>query len=211
MPYENPFVVISSSVLDNALTTTHGWIENDPVEKSPSPETKTVLKRCNGWMALSTFSKDGRFCGRFNIMPAIQDVHVYDGKDGKPAAIRIDFADGTHTTAVRQGDDVFSLEQGVAVCISKRLLEDLSGGYGNSLYNKLIHYACKVYEDSRKEEEAWATIATENKRRLKKLAEKKRKRDERKAAKAREEQINIQKEAILRAMKEYNITADDLK
>ena len=210
MPIKSPFEIIA-----NAITLTDSGMfctQTDAFdcEDAPTPETKSVLKRNGNHMEVAMY-KDGKFSGSVSFMASIDDVRVFNDGNGNPAAIRVDFSDGTYTTAVRQGDDVFSFEQGVAVCITKKILGTVINSDGGSLYNKLIHYGCKVYEENRKAERRWKECEDQDRARKKKLAEKKRRRDERKAEKVRDEQINVQKEAILRAIKEYNLTLDDLK
>ena len=62
----------------------------------------------------------------------------------------VDFADGTTEKAVLSEGDTFSLEQGVSICITKKLLSEKSLS-GNSLYNKIIQKALKIYDNKQKE------------------------------------------------------------
>lgn len=108
--------------------------------------------------------------------------------------VEVAFMDGDKQKAVCQEPDVFSLEQAISICITKHLLG------GTSAYNKAIKNGIKVYQDklvlekNSKDEEI--RIA---KRRAKKAAYMKRR-----AEKRREEQIEIQKEAYVRAMELMN-------
>ena len=86
---------------------------------------------------------------------------------------------------------------------------------GSSVYNNAVKHGMKVYEDKlRKEAAEKAEQKRIERKREKRLAYKKRreaKRDEEeklRKVKEREEQIEIQKEAYLRAMKELNTTVE---
>lgn len=106
--------------------------------------------------------------------------------------VEVTFVDGDKQKAVCQEPDVFSLEQAVSICLTKHLL----GGTG--AYNKAIKNGIKVYEESQREK--WRIKTEEEriaKRRAKKAAYMKRR-----AEKRREEQIEIQKEAYVRALRE---------
>lgn len=104
----------------------------------------------------------------------------------------VTFMDGDKQKAVCQEPDVFSLEQAISICITKHLL----GGSG--AYNKAVKNGIKVYEEKKRAE--WMAKAEEKRianRRAKKAAYMKRKADKKK-----EEQIEIRKEAYVRALKE---------
>lgn len=105
--------------------------------------------------------------------------------------VEVTFADGTKEKSVCREPDVFSLESAISICISKKVMG------GSSAYNNAVRRGMKVYEDKQKKEAAEkAEQERIEKKRAKRLAYK-----ERRAAKRREEQIAIQAEAYLRAMK----------
>lgn len=105
--------------------------------------------------------------------------------------IEVTFADGTKEKSVCREPDTFSLESAISICISKKIMG------GSSAYNNAVKRGIKVYEDKRKRENIEkAEQERIEKKRAKRLAYK-----ERRAAKKREEQIAIQTEAYLRAMK----------
>ena len=88
-------------------------------------------------------------------------------------------------------NDHFDLDVGITVCAMKRML----GEKGNQYYNDFIRHAHKVIveNDKKKEAEAKEKAEARMKRRkaeLKKAAKK---------LKAKEEQIDIHKQAIIRA------------
>lgn len=108
--------------------------------------------------------------------------------------VEVTFIDGDKQKAVCQEPDVFSLEQAISICLTKHLL----GGTG--VYNKAVKNGMKVYDNKLKADNT--TKAEEDriaKRRAKKMAYMKRR-----AEKRREEQIEIQKEAYVRAMREVS-------
>lgn len=104
--------------------------------------------------------------------------------------VEVTFMDGDKQKAVCQEPDVFSLEQAISICLTKHLL----GGSG--AYNKAVKNGIKVYQDKQKDEVA----AKAEEERIAKRRAKKAAYMERKAEKKREEQIEIQKEAYVRAM-----------
>ncbi len=110
--------------------------------------------------------------------------------------VQVTFADGGKEKAVCQYPDVFDLETAIGLCIAKHAIG------GQSEYHKLVRDGIKTYENKLKKEkeenELQERIA---RKRAKRIAYKKRK-EERK----REEAINIQKEAYVRAMQEINNT-----
>lgn len=105
--------------------------------------------------------------------------------------VEVTFVDGTKEKSVCREADVFSMESAISICISKKIMG------GSSAYNNAIRRGMKVYEDKQRKEAAEkAEQERIEKKRAKRLAYK-----ERRAAKRREEQIAIQAEAYLRAMK----------
>lgn len=108
--------------------------------------------------------------------------------------VEVTFMDGDKQKAVCQEPDVFSLEQAISICLTKHLL----GGSG--AYNKAVKNGIKVYEEKQRAERmVKAEEERITKRRVKKAAYMRRK-----AEKKREEQIEIQKEAYVRAMELMN-------
>lgn len=140
-----------------------------------------------------------------SIMPNILNVRVIENtnkknKEIKTSVVFVDFADGTSEKAVLHPDDTFSLEQGISICITKKLFSMITGGFGHSVYNKIINRGVAVYERSVKAAEDEAKRRETEEKRLAnanaKIARKKAKR----AAKKREYEIELRKEAYIRAM-----------
>ena len=140
------------------------------------------------------------------IMPNVVDVTVLNNR-----VVVVSFADSTETKAVLSEDDTFSVEQGIAICMMKKLIQTVFGNNCASVYNKLVEIGMNVYDnklaDIEKKKKAEAEEAERSAKRYAKAQRRKAKRAERiKAAQdaEREAQIEIQKEAYLRAMREYN-------
>lgn len=149
------------------------------------PTTKTELVSKNGSIYVRHY-KDGFFQTERKLMADIVDVRVYDN------TVVVMFSDKTKTSAVLDSVDTFTVEQGISVCITKKLL----GEDGSSLYNKLITRALKVIKKKQKADED----AKKKKEADKRARELKKARAERRKAKKREESINTQAEAIKRAI-----------
>lgn len=116
--------------------------------------------------------------------------------------VEVTFADGTKEKSVCSELDTFSLESAISICISKKIMG------GSSAYNSAVKRGIKVYEDKQKREDAEkAEQERIEKKRAKRLAYKKRRsvkraeEEKQRKAKEREEQIAIQMEAYMRAMK----------
>ena len=148
------------------------------------PDTTTKLDIKNGKIFVRHY-KDGFFKSERSVISDIKNVEVYN----KTALVT--FADNTKTVAVLDSEDTFSLEQGISICITKKLL----GENGGSVYNKLIKRALKVKKDNEKAAEK----AEKAKEEAKRKKEASRIRHEKKQLKKREKEIETYKEAIIRA------------
>ena len=157
------------------------------------------------------FTGEKIFTDKSYIMPDIKNVKVieqynirddvYDGK-----VVIVEFADGTTEKAVAGKFDTFNFEQGISICITKKLISMKAKGADQSstaIYNKIINHALKVYDAARAEFNAELTKKSAEEKRQRKIAEKKAKKKAKREAAEREKQIEIQKEAYLRAMKEF--------
>lgn len=127
-------------------------------------------------------------------LPAIKDVNVIV----PGMVVEVVFENGSKEKAVCRKPNVFSLEMAVSICISKKIM----GGSG--AYNNAVKHGLKVYNDKLKKEQT----DKEEKERIKKKYAKKSEYKKRKAAEKesaeKERQIEIQKEAYIRAMKAVN-------
>ena len=194
---------ITSDII-NAIESDRIRLQNEAA--TVPPEAKTILISENGRLRASRYANQ-KLINANGIMPDIVAVHTYD-EDGKDVydsyflAVKVDFADNTSTKAVCSQDDFCDLESGITICIAKKLIDMKLPGAGQSLFNKIIKRAVKIYDngfyaklEAEKGEEQKAA-------RAKKEAEKKRERQLKRAEAKREDEINIRKEAYVRAMKE---------
>lgn len=119
-------------------------------------------------------------------LPAIKKIETYNDR-----VTKVTFIDDTFTKSVCSDNDHFDLDVGITICCIKRLF----GKDGTKHYNNLIRYAHKIIIENDKAKEKKAKEKAEN--RLKN-----RKEDLKRAAKklkAKEEQIDIQTQAIIKA------------
>ena len=117
----------------------------------------------------------------------IKNVEFY------PPAVKMTFTDGTVTTAVAQEGDEYDPKTGMMVCIMKYVWQSVN-------YNTALDKWIKKDRERDEKQEALQKAREEEKARKQKEQEKVAQRK----AKKREEAIEIQKEAYLRAMKEIH-------
>ena len=141
------------------------------------------------------------------VMPEIVDVRTIEN-NGEVKVIIVSFEDGTSEKAVLSEDDTYSLEYGISICITKRLLSDKCDGHGNSVYNKIVRHGLKVYENAQIRAVKDAQEAEQIKTKMAKLAQKKAAKKAKREAAEREYLIKIQTEAYVRAMRELNASAE---
>ena len=145
-------------------------IEQKIKKPDVDPAIKTEMVYKYGGIYVKHY-KDGFFQHDRYIMPDIADVRVYDN------TVVVIFADKTKTSAVLDSVDTFTVEQGISVCVTKKLL----GEEGSSIYNKLINRGLKVIKKNKKA----ADDAEKKKEADKKARELKKARAERRKAKKR--------------------------
>ena len=153
------------------------------------PDTTTKLDIKNGKIHVKRY-KDGFFQSDTSLMSDIKDVIVYDN------TVIVKFSDGTKTVAVLDNEDEFNLEQGISICITKKLL----GQDGSAIYNKLIKRALKV----KKQREQAAAKKEQEKVEAEKRKAAALKRHQKKQTKKREARIAEMAEAYARAMEHCN-------
>ena len=125
------------------------------------------------------------------IIPEVTDVEVINN-----CVTILTFADGTKEKAVLDKQDTFNLEQGISICLTKKLLSQLTLGNGNKTYNKLIKNTLKKYFAKLDAIEKQKKADEQKKKKYAKIAAKKAKRKE----KQKEARINEQAEAYRRAL-----------
>lgn len=143
---------------------------------------------------------NGKIVSTCDLMPDIKNIEVkYNGENN--TVIFVTFADGKTEKAILDKEDEFSLEHGLLIIMFERLLND-KGVDGKSVHNKLINHALKFYKKQEKEKENNARKEAAEKEKRKKMQEKIAAKKRKQAAAEKEYQIEIQKEAYIRAMKE---------
>lgn len=167
-------------------------------------EAKTVL--------FSDFNNDLAAVAKLNnnivfrrIMPDIKDVVINDEDD--TSVVIVEFCDGTSERAVLSKEDTFNFEQGISVCITKKLLSMVCPN-GSGLYNKIIKRAMNVHKNRLYNEAKALKKEKEEAERRERKHKKNEKRRAKREMNEREKQIEIHKEAYLRAMREYNKSAE---
>lgn len=136
------------------------------------------------------------------IIPQIKEIKAINNR-----VVIIKFKDGTQEKAVLDSSDTFSIEQGVAICITKKILSKLTYGNGSSVYNKLIDYAMKIYNQQEKDKTKAEAEKTKTEQQENKREEKRKKRIAKTQERERAEYIDILSEAITKAMQSMNLNS----
>lgn len=197
---ENRIALLKTRSTDGSLTISAETDEDELVsilepftkKKEPEvdPEMKSTITKNQRNNLVANFYEDGFKKSCKELVPDIKDVTVHQNR-----VVIVEFVDGTSEKAVLHPEDQFSVEQGISICITKKLVG------GSSIYNKLIDRAVKVMIN-RDEERTKKQVEEEARKERKKKNDEKKAR--RKAAK-REEYIETQKEAYIRALREVGI------
>jgi hypothetical protein len=198
-------------VINNPYKPIKYTIEN-PNKESEDKEVTETKKQPRMFYNANTYGKQFRnirygtsMKDSWYIMPEISDVRHIINK-GDVIGVEIKFADNTKQKAICSPNDTFNLEQGISICLFKKILEDglitsnpLCKGRGTSIYNKLVNHAIKVMERRIKAEEKAKKKEAEKKEKEQRFIEKKRRADERRAKRESEQRINEMAEAIRRS------------
>jgi hypothetical protein len=177
-----------------------GAHEHTPVKKEEAPkDAKNLLVTKEKRLKVKN-CKDGYVESTKDIMPNIKDISVKaDGVNS--TVIFVTFTDGKTEKAVLDPDDDFSLEHGLTIIMLEKLLSD-KGVDGKSVHNKLVKHAIKFYKHQEDERVKAAELKKAEKEKKKRIEEKIRVRKAKKARAEREYQIEMHKEAYLRALNE---------
>ena len=139
----------------------------------------------------------------YTIMPTIVDVKVYNDKSNNlPCAVAVKFSDGTMEKCSCSKADSFSLEMGISICVTKKLLSMKSSGSGHNIYNKIIDKGLKIYKRNRQAEATAAEKKIADKLAVDRKEAKRRARRERKKKAEDERQIACYMEAMRRVKAE---------
>lgn len=204
LKWSDSSVTTISDCVSNIATSSSikGYIDNyineeKKVEKVPKETTNILFTEGNSVKVKKC--KDGEVKDTKTIMSDIKDIEVkYNGENS--TVIFVTFKDGKIEKAVLDKNDEFSLEHGLTIILLEKLLSD-KGVNGKSVHNKLVSRALKLYNKMEKEKNDKAKKELEEKERKKRLEEKRRAKKHKQAIAEREYQIEIQKEAYIRAMK----------
>lgn len=160
---------------------------------------KTMLdvNTANEKIGVRIAEDDGMSYGITDIMPDITGVEI---TNSICPVTTVYFSDGTcQKTKCEYGDHI-SNEQGISICIAKKLCDIYAPGHGSSIYNKLVDRGLNVLKRQRKEIWKYEKDEAERKEIAARRREKNKDRKAKKAARDRENQIEIMAEAIRRAM-----------
>ena len=136
------------------------------------------------------------------LMPEFSDVRIIRNKEGSSIGVEIDFADGTKQKAICMPDDIFNLEQGITICLFKKMLTygcHIEEQYVTGVYNKLVKHAIKIRNRRIKAEKEAKKAEEEAKLQEQRFQEKRRKAKIRQAKRKSERRINELAEAIRRS------------
>lgn len=167
-----------------------------PCKEDPMKIIRTYIvdmdtnKLIDVWRGNSVSAKSATI----NKLPEIVDVKTINDK-----VIIVTFIDGTQTKAVCDKDDVFNLEVGIGICITKRLMSN-DEQTGNAMFNKTIRNALKVMKRNEQIEKIRKEFIEEEKR----IEDKIRRKKEKRAEKRRQKKIQMMADAILLADKIKN-------
>ena len=214
--------IIANNLCANTVCTdcaTNFIINDDGITVATSDTPKLTWTQADTARYIQSYETSHRVQTHFHrdkISVALKEVKIITNEEDVAIGVKITFENGDVQKAICSEDDVFNLEYGITICLLKQFLGALGSTNASRDYNNMVRDVLKQYEKQElaklEEEEKKAQIEY----RRAKRAEKKRRRAERKAAAERERQIEIQKEAYLRAMQEYDRQridrmTDDLK
>lgn len=128
----------------------------------------------------------------------ITNIEMYNDR-----VVKVTFDDGSFTKSVCQENDIFDLDVGITVCLMKKMLDDGKGN-GTRIYNDIIRNAHKLINDKENEK----IEKQMEKEKQKKKAHKAMMKRQAKKMKAKEEAIDTQKLAFIRALQETGMIKD---
>lgn len=185
-------------------------------------DTKTVTTPITKTDLITTCSDLKTFKATTSVMPPIvmtsknmlllhiKDYHILcPGK-----VVRVDFSDNTSEKMILKDPDVFDIHRCLFIAIAKHLYKDTYTPEGieyqatllsyKKRYVKMVNNAIRDHEKKEKEKLLKLQKEKEEKERIERKRAKNQKRKEQLRKKRIEEQVYIQKEAIIRANSESN-------
>ena len=128
----------------------------------------------------------------------IANIEMYNDR-----VVKVTFNDGSFTKSVCQENDIFDLDVGITICLIKKMF-DTGKGDGTRVYNDIIRDAHKLINDKENEKIEKQMEKEKEKKKAHKVMMKK----QAKKMKAKEEAIDIQKQAFVRALQETGMIKD---
>ena len=126
------------------ITITNGGnISFELADKNKKEVRDDTLTTLNDNFTLRYY-KDGYQVGAPEFLPKVTDVQTYGDK-----VVKVIFADGTFTKAVKDDEDDF-LTAGIAICYLKKMLASDDIKYGTNAFNKVISKIIKIMDKNRK-------------------------------------------------------------
>lgn len=150
----------------------------------------------------STLKTATELAKRLSELPAIKRVDVLPNDDN-PRTVIVEFVDGDIQKAKTSGGDIFNLETGITICVAKHML-NLFDGRGSARLNNAVKRGIKCYERCKADRIAAEELAKQRAERAQRKHEKRIAKREAADLAFKEEMIEIQKEAYLRAMRELD-------
>lgn len=203
----NPFKLENYCLEDvSALGAVHSsWVNIEaPCAEVAEPalypkELKTKLF-CSTDMVRVQNYENGRQGVCLDLIPAISDIKVIYDQGKNPKGVIVAFRDGTKQKAICDDVDMkdFNIWNALTICLFKCYLDQRVGN-GSNVYHKLVAYAMDYMQ---KLEEA-KVKAEESRKAAVEAEQELRRENAKKARDQREREIEIQKEAYLRAMREF--------
>lgn len=123
--------------------TSGGKISFELADKTKKEVRDDTLTTLNDNFTLRYY-KDGHQVGAPEFLPKVTDVQTYGDK-----VVKVIFADGTFTKAVKDDEDDF-LTAGIAICYLKKMLASDDIKYGTNAFNKVISKIIKIMDKNRK-------------------------------------------------------------
>ena len=190
--------IYKGATCGSVCSTTKAAEKSEPEKEVAPKDANNLLVSIDKKLKVKN-CKDGFVKNTISIMPDIKDITVKYNVEHN-TVIFVTFTDGKVEKAILDKDDEFSLEQGLTIIMLEKLLSD-KGVDGKSVHNKLIKYAMKFYDRQEAAKDKEAKRKVEAKVNIERIKERNRKKKLKKANADREYQIEIQKEAYIRAMK----------
>ena len=181
--------------------------EDYPAEEMPQ-ETKTRIDVSKDGRFRIAYYEDGELADWEYMFAGIADMEIKNGN-----TLIVTFNDGTCEKAtLQENDGAFNLEYAISICMMKKLCSAMYCGEGSQVYNKLVDVGIRKWKEIQKKRAKAEKEAKAEQHRMEKRIEKTKKRKEKREARMKaakeaekERQIEIQKEAYLRAMREFQM------